>query len=179
MANVDAPRGFRPLGSIDGGSYQTLEYGVDSSNSLAIFKGDPLTLEADGYVKQSAADDGVLVHAVATGFKNTDGKSRSYLSGSTAGTVIGIPVKNQLFAIQADSGTALTVAARHATANHVVTAGDTDTGVSNIELDASDVGTGIQMRILNKLDEPNNSWAEHVDLVVEFTENASESAASI
>ena len=120
-----------------------------------------------------------MVHAVATGFKNTDGKSISYLSGSTAGTVIGIPVKNQLFAIQADIGTALTVAARHATANHVVTAGDTDTGVSNIELDASDVGTGIQMRILNKLDEPNNSWAEHVDLVVEFTENASESAASI
>ena len=37
MANADSPRGFRPLGSINGGSYQILEYEVDSSNSLAIF----------------------------------------------------------------------------------------------------------------------------------------------
>jgi|TARA_R110000824_G_scaffold308517_2_gene495972 hypothetical protein len=179
MANADAPRGFKPLGSIDSGDYQILEYEVDASNTLAIFKGDPLTLEADGNVKQSVANDGVKVHAVAVGFKNSDGQSISYLAGSTAGTVLGVPVKNQLFAVQADTGTAVVATARYATANHAVTAGDTDTGISKCELDSSDIGTGVQVRILDKVDEPNNSWAEHVDLVVEFTENASESAVTI
>ena len=92
------------------------------------------------------------------------------MAGSTAGTVIGIPVKNQLFAVQADSSTALTVAARHATANHAVTAGDTDTGVSNVELDASDVGTGVQMRILDKLNMKNNSELIHYVIENELTD---------
>jgi hypothetical protein len=178
MANTDDARGFKLVDTLDSGNVTGFqEYTVDSANATAIFKGDPITLEADGGVKPSAAGDGVLVAAVAMGFKNSAGQSISYLPATTAGTITGIPVRGKLFVVQASTGVALTQAAINATADFVTGTGDTTTGVSKYELNST-IG-GNQLRIINLYPESGNEFAEHAKLLVQFVENAYEDANSI
>ena len=102
------------------------------------------------------------------------------LPASTAGTCNGIKVvPGQIWACQADSGTALTSAAINATADIVAGDCSTTTGISVYELDSSNVGTGQQVRILGLHKDPDNSFAEHADLLVEWSENASTSNVSV
>ena len=60
-----------------------------------------------------------------------------------------------------------------ATADLVVADCSTVSGVSRIELDSSNIGTGQQVRIIGKDGDPNNAYGEHVDLLVHVCENAS------
>ena len=176
MANTDSPKGFRPLE--EGPLFPV---SVDASNGTTIGKGDPLEMEADGGYGRAEAGDAALVKYIAWGFKDSDGNSISYLPASTAGTVTAIPVTpGRKFIVQSDTGTNVAATAVNATADFVVANCSTTSGVSQVELDASDIGTGTQLRILGKLEEPNNSWGEaHVDLIVEFSENATISSTSV
>lgn len=85
---------------------------------------------------------------------------------------------NIVFGVQADTGTAVAATDRFATANHVATTGSTTTKLSANELDSSDIGTGAQLKIIGIIDEPNNSWAEHVDLEVIFNEHLYKAAVA-
>lgn len=169
MANPDKPFGFKLVTS-KGGNTALQKYSVDASNAAIIGLGDPISIEADGGVARSAADDGVIVVGVVARIEDSDGKAIKRLAASTAGTVYVIPAEGNVFEVQADSGTTLTAAAINATANFVVT-GDADstTGISQVELDSSDVGTGLQLRILGLA--PGSSWAEHAKLLVAFNES--------
>ncbi len=174
MANVDYAFGFRCISDPS----EVVKLEIDASNATTIGKGDPLTMEADGGYKRSAT--GELVAYIAQSFKNSNGESISYLPASTAGTITGIKVvPGQLWAAQADSGTALTSAAINATCDITAANADTNTGVSKYELDSSNVGTGQAFRIMGLLDEPGNSFAEHAVLFGEFSENASTSNTSV
>lgn len=174
MANLDAPFGFKHVGAL-GGIAELETYEVDASNVTAIFKQDPLTLESDGGNKASAAGDGVSVGAVASGFKDSNGQSISFLPASTAGQVTAIPVANQIFVVQSDSGTNVAATDVNATADFVTGTGNTDSGFSRYELDASNIGTGQQLRIMGKeaaVGQENEFGDEHVNLKVVFVENA-------
>ncbi len=176
MANTDSPKGFRPLE--EGPLFPV---SVDASNATRIGIGDAVEMEADGGYGRAEAGDAAVVKYIAWGFKDSDGNSISYLPASTAGTVTAIPVTpGRKFIIQSDTGTNVAATAVNATADFVVADCSTTSGVSAMELDASDIGTGTQLRILGKLEEPNNSWGEaHVDLIVEFSENATISSTSV
>lgn len=182
MANLDNPKGFEWVDNL-GGDAQFQEYTVDVANATAIFKGDPITLEADGAIKASAAGDGVSVAAIAMSFKDsTTGRSASFLPATTAGTIRAIPVKSQIFIVQSDSGTNVAASDVNATADFVTGTGDSTTGVSKYELDASNIGTGQQLRIIGKarkVGQENEFGDEHVDLLVSFVENAYEDNTSI
>jgi len=168
MANADLARGFQLITELGAGNvvYQKAE--VDVSNATAIFKGDPITAESDGYVMASAANDGIAVLGVAQAFFSTTGEALSYLPALTAGTVLYVTPEGKKFKIQSDSSTNVAVTDIYATANHVAGTGNTTTGESKAELDASDIGTGLQLRILGKDDA--SAWGEHVNLIVEFNE---------
>ena len=173
MANIDAPVGFLHIDSL-GGIAELQTYRVDVANATAIFKGDPITAEADGAVKASAAGDGNTVVAIATGFQDGDGQSALFQPALTAGTITGIPVINQVFEVQSDSGTNVVEGDVFATADFVAGTGDTGTGFSRYELDSSNIGTGQQLRILGKVDKvglENEFGDEHVNLRVQFAEN--------
>tara|TARA_R100001530_G_scaffold17260_1_gene14961 strand:+ start:727 stop:1260 length:534 start_codon:yes stop_codon:yes gene_type:complete len=177
MANTDNPQG---LVYKMGGNPAIVEVSVDASNSAAIGINDGYIIETDGSVARVAAGSGVILSGVAEGFKDSTGKSISYLPASTAGTIIAKKIDpSMIFEIQADSGTALTVAAVGATADLVVANCDTTTGVSKIELDSSNVGTGQQVRIIGISSAIGNAWGEHVKLLVQIAENTSISNASV
>lgn len=163
MANVDRLRGFWPIRHLTGGEIRTNTYFV--TTSAAIFKGDAVSAINTGCVSASTANDGYLVCGVAA----------EYVPAATSATAY-TPIQvyddpNIIFGIQADSGSTPAVTDIFATANHVATTGDTTTGLSKHELDSSDIGTGLQLRILGKTSDPDNAWGEHVDLEVIFNEH--------
>jgi len=160
MANNDRLRGFWPIRHLTGGEIRVNEY--TCTTSTTIYKGDLVKVVAGGTVEIGAADIGVAAIGIAA----------ATVSSASAGATI--PVyddPNIVFGVQCDSGTAPTAADIGATANHVATTGDTTTLISKNELDASDIGTGAQMKIIGLVDQIDNTWAEHCDVEVIFNEH--------
>lgn len=176
MANVNQARGFYPLVT-DKMGLQKIE--VASTYATRIGQHDPIIGVAGGYAERAAADSGVAILGVAMLFTDTSGKPLVYIPASTGGYIWYIPAQNNIFGVQADSGTALDVASVNATADIVAGDCNTTTGVSIFELDSSNVGTGNTCRILGLVQRVDNSWAEHADLRVKFVENAYDDATSI
>jgi hypothetical protein len=128
-----------------------------------VYQGDLLKKVAAGSVEVSAANDGTIIEGVAAEYK---------VAGASGTTWVDVYVDPYIsYGVQADSGTALTVAAVGATANHVAGAGSATTKLSGHELDSDDVGSGAQLKILGKIERPDNTWAEHVDLEVQINEH--------
>ena len=182
MANRDNPMGFEPVMMLDGSQIPVMDFPVDASNATAIFQGDLVKAEADGNVAPAAANDGDPVLGVVVAVKDSDGNSAGhpngtlstkYLPATTAGIVtVALALPNAVFRVQSDSGTNVAETARFASANHAAGAGDTTTARSKHELDSSDIGTGAQLKIIDKVDEPGNAWGdEHVDLLVVIAES--------
>ena len=182
MANRDRPNGFKPVRMIDGADVPVMEFPVDADEASTLMVGDLVAAENDGNVYLAVANDGVIVLGAVTAIFDTNGVpaghpnsliSTKYKPVSTAARVsVALAIRNALFRCQSDTGTDVAETDRFATANHVAGTGDTVTAVSRGELDSSDIGTGIQLRILDKIDEPGNDWDDaHVDLLVTFNES--------
>jgi len=102
------------------------------------------------------------VPATKTGFVGKD--------GITAGvTVLVWDDPDIIYGIQADGNT--TVADRFATFPIVIAAGNTTTKISNCELDTTG-GSGDELKILDKIDRPDNDWGTNVDLEVVINDHA-------
>ena len=176
MANIDNPSGFELVS----GPAETLPISVAAANATTIGKGDPLTMHQDGVFTRSVAGAGAAVAYIAQGFKNSNGESIAYLPASTAGTITAIRiVPGQVWAVQGNSGTAITAAAVNATADFAAANCSTVSGRSAYELNASDIGTGQQLRILGLVDAPGNAFGENADVLVEFAECAATSNTSV
>lgn len=161
MANVDNPRGFWPVSHLTGGEIRTRSY--TCTTSAVIYRGDPLKVVAGGTVEVAAANDGEIVIGVAAEYVNT----------ASAGQKIQVyDDPFIIFGVQSDSGTATTSADVFAQANFITyAAGSSTTGQSIMELDASDITTGGQLKIVGLVDSPDNAWGEHSDLLVVFNEH--------
>jgi hypothetical protein len=149
-----------------------------------LFRGDLVKVVAAGGIEAAAADDGVLVCGVFWGCSyvdaNGDRKQSDFIPATKTGfTDIKLDVYDDpdiIFEIQGDGvGGAAAEADRFATANHIAGAGSTTTGISGHELDTSDIGTGLQFRILERVLPPRynpNDWAvANVKLQVMFNEH--------
>ena len=169
MANADAPRGLWPIRHDLGAEIKTQEHIVTTGET--IYKGDLVSAVAAGTVTASSVDDGVIVVGVAAHYVDD--------SGSAGGKKILVYDDPYIvFGVQADSGTSPTAADRYATANHVATTGNTTTKISKHELDASDIGTGGQLEILGLVNDPSNTWGEHVNLEVRIAEHKRNAAVA-
>lgn len=162
MANVDNPRGFWPVGHLCGAPITTREFVVTTGKTC--YQGDLLKVVAAGTVEPAAANDGIIVIGVAAEYVSD--------AASAGGKKIRVYADPYiLFGVQTDTGTATTSAGVFATANHEAGSGSSTTKQSGHELDASDIGTGGQLQILGLVDEPNNAWGEHSDVVVRIAEH--------
>jgi len=168
MANVDNPRGFWPVRHLTGGQIRTNSYPMTASST--IYKGDLVKVVDGGTVEIGAADIGLAAVGVAAEYA---------VSAATGTTMIQVYDDPYIvFGVQADSGTAVASTERFETANHVATTGSATTKLSANELDSSDIATGAQLKIIGIIDEPSNTWAEHVDLEVIFNEHLYKAAVA-
>jgi hypothetical protein len=124
-------------------------YDVDASNSTAIFIGDVIKLEADGNVAPAAEGDlpGQAI-AVVVGVKVNRAVAATehpgYLPASTAGTVYGVSVlEDVLFEVEEDGagGTMALTTSRSKNVDYDNVAGSTTTGKSGHVLKSSTVAT--------------------------------------
>ncbi|MCR4288281.1 MAG: hypothetical protein NUW09_09755 [Deltaproteobacteria bacterium] len=169
MANVDNPRGFWPVRHLCGGEIRTNEYIVTTGST--VYQGDLLKVVDAGTVEASAANDGVIVVGVAAEYASD--------SGSAGGVkVLVYDDPYIVFGVQADTGTAVAATEVFETANHVAGSGSATTLLSGHELDASDIASGAQLKIIGKINEPNNAWAEHVNLEVLINEHLYKAAVA-
>jgi hypothetical protein len=177
MANVDKAYGLRPLGNLSAtGAQKQYGYQIADNQSGAIYQGDLVTIAGGYIVKYVAAS-----HTTAVGVFNgcyyvdpTTGKPtwKMYYPGSvniTTGTIQAdvIDDPSQLFVIQADED----IVQADMGQNAEVTVGSTGSaisGLSNMELDSSTVGTGstLVLKIVGKYDVPGNALGENFTQVV-------------
>ena len=177
MANRDNVAGIRPFVKSN-----PMRFPVAASNGTAIFLGDNISALASGNVTPAVAGDAGAVLGACVGVYDSVGVacgsdrssvSTKYLPASTAGYVdIELALSGRWFLIQASSGTAVNEADRFATADHIAGAGDTTLGKSGHELNSGGLGTATaQFKIIGKLEDPDNAWGEHVDLIVVYNES--------
>lgn len=182
MANLDRPIGLYPIRTFSGARFPVKDFPIDSSNGDDMFVGDVVIAEADGFIGRMVTDSGDAVLGVIVELKDTNGVSighpnsavsTKYLPSSTAGIAsIALAMPDAVFGVQSDSGTNVPETARFSQANILGTAGDTVTARSRMELDASDINTGSQVKIIDKVDEPGNDWDDaNVELEVVFQES--------
>lgn len=177
MANIDNP-GIRPA---DRKPSQELEFPVDVSSGTAMYVGDVVTANAAGSVRPAVADDGTSVAGVVVGIKDTNGipigahnsvVSTKYLSATTVGkALIALALPGRVFIGQSQTGQTPAEADIFSTTDHVAGAGNSTTAKSGHELNMSDKNTGAQCLIVGKVDDPGNSYGEHVDLRFVFHES--------
>lgn len=158
MANINAPMGFIPYAHISGGTPRTLPIPFLMTASTTIREGDLLKIVAAGTIEPADEDDGTVGIGVAASYKVSAASGEYYME------VYG---PDNFFEVQADA--ALTQAAVGATANHVATAGSST--ISAHQLDASDVGTGSQVKIWALKPSPDNAWGTYNKLIVTINEN--------
>jgi len=167
MANADTPRGLWPVGSLDGGPWNgaTLRCVIPAGNGVATFIGDLVVLDgtgitdSDGYtyptVVQGAASSTAFFGVVTSFDPDRTDLSVQYRKASTERYCQVAPASGgQLFAVQCDGAFAITDVGQ--TADVVVGSGSTTTGLSAMELDSSDIGTGANLHIVGVVNDPSN-----------------------
>ena len=189
MANTDTPMGFKPVKYIDGSPYdgKARVCKVETSETDRIGLYDLVTPAGSGdatgmymSVTRSAAGEEDILGSVI-GFGDTpymafdpDDLNMRYGTGSTAYYVWVADDPDLLFLCQDDASATLTYANVGENADIAVANCSTTTGLSAMELDASDATGGVaNMRIEGFYNDPSNEvGSTHAKLLVRINEHA-------
>jgi len=177
MANADNLRGFRAVRNLDGTPFNggTTRCSLVVGDSTATFIGDAVVLSgtasAEGYpsVAQGAASDTAFFGVIESFVPDRDDLTLMYRTASTARECNVVPANAALFAVQSSGATVITDVGE--TADITVGSGNTTTGLSAMELNDADIGTGLNLLILGFDERPDNEiGAANVDVIVKFNE---------
>jgi hypothetical protein len=180
MANANAPFGFRPVMMLDGSPYNghTIRCQFRAADATATFIGDLVVLDGTAgtegvpTVKQGAASDtnffGVVV---AMEFNPADLTSKHRLASTQRACYV-VPALDCLFEVQEDSDSSnLALNDIGETVDIVVGSGNTTTGLSTMELNSDNVGTGLNCLILGLVNREDNAVGANANWLVRINEN--------
>ena len=175
MANLDAPMGATNARHITSGTPARQNvYAIASAYDTNIFTGDFVKLVAGGGIEAAAAGDRLL--GVFNGVYYTDSQGNQvysrYWPADTVATNIEAYVIDDPDAEFVIQSAGSTVAADVGNlGDHVAGTGSTLTGQSAHEINGT-TGTGTAgLRILGKVDSPDNEWGTNVNLRVQIWEH--------
>lgn len=177
---VDAPFGFRPVRHKTGAPYSgaVIACWVDSSDSTALYKGDPVVLDGTSNtselkfvgvgvspigtlpgVTRATAGAAAKVFGVVVGFAVDDRSDAIYSPASTEAVVYVALARDYIFEVQADA--AFAAADVGSNVNIIYThAGSTVTGLSGAEVDATaSADATYQCNVLRVKNSPDNDAA--------------------
>jgi hypothetical protein len=175
MANRDAPLGFQPYRHLGGGVVRASgAYKIESAYGTSIFRGDAVILTS-GFVTIGLENSGTILGIFAgCQYRTADGETKfsPYWPASTV-TLNSEAVQAFVYddpmisyKVQCDTGTDYVDATHKATSVDLQsTAGSTITGMSKMEVDLGDTGTG-QFKVIGLIDEPGNAVGAHAKLEV-------------
>lgn len=165
--NVDRPNGFRPVGTLAGGDWTASirEYTMDATHD-AIFIGDLVHFDADGYPDQYDAGDtqvfGVCVGVEVNPGLNTKTEHPGYLDTNIAGKILVATDPLLLMEVQEDGvSTPLTLADVNLNIEIIDGGGSTTTGISGMEINSDTANTTntLPLRIVGLVNRPDNQLA--------------------
>lgn len=188
MANVDTPRGFTPVGTINGSAWggHVRAYQADPS-ATDIFIGDMVTMQANGLIDAADAAEvdllgvaigvlqtqdsntttGIMDQALGTGSLHLE---RLYYDASADGSqwVLVVVGPDVLYEVQADGITDLIDVGNNC--EIVATAGSTLSGRSQQEASSTTVATTAQLRLVgpaqrvdNDVTTANSKWVVRIN----------------
>jgi hypothetical protein len=154
MANTSAPNGFQPMGTLSGsaptgGFTRRL---ISTSNSTAIYRGDPVTSLNTGYVAQSTAGT-TQIAGIFWGCKYYSKAAKQpvwypFWGGTTSdipsgGTIEAYVIDNpnELFLVQSGNGGPVTFASVGNNINFALGTGNSTTGISGAYADFATIAT--------------------------------------
>lgn len=167
MANQDAPFGLRPLRSGSGSDLTGMQnkYRIASGYATAIYQGDLVAVVTGGGIERVGAGGSGLILGVFNGCRYTDPTSgketfSNYYPASTSASDIEafvIDAPHALFEVQSDE--AFPVADLFGNFDIVATAGDSNSGISRVELDTSTGATTatLPLKAVDISQDPENS----------------------
>lgn len=150
MATAAAPYGFRPVGSLSGGSYAGKVRLIKMTNSYGstLFYGDPCTLVTAGTVERIGATNAGPILGIFLGCTYTDPSSRQptfrncWIASTTATDNFAYVVDDPdvIFAVQSNATVAQTAQGLNIGVS-AVSGGSTITGMSNLAADGANMAT--------------------------------------
>lgn len=176
MPNVSRPMGFRPVMYLGGACYtgQVRKYHIPASDGTAVAVGDLVklvgTADANGVQTVTRVSDGAAdapIGSVVGFVPDRAFESQTHRSASTLRYALVANDPNLVYEAQADE--AITIAADIGlNAAVTVTAINTTTGVSNMQVDASTKATTatLPVKIIGLVSEPANDIADTTNLKV-------------
>lgn len=191
MPNVDKPRGFWPVQTINGGNWDGRYniYYVPATDAVAIFLGDFVSLANGGggdptgkypIVAQAAAGTGEALLGGVIGFGSQPqlmaqlpNLEKRYRLANEALYVAVVDDPNVIYEGQEDSdGGALAATDLSRNAPIIVGAGNPATGFSGMEIDSSGVvDTTEQLRLLRLANKVDNVIGDYAKWYVRINEN--------
>ena len=166
MANVSEKFGLRPYKTLGGHSWnnQQNRYTISSNYGTAIFQGDLVIPATDGDIERHTAGNATPIIGVFNGCFYTDPTTKkptfsnhypgSIVASDIVANVIDDP--QTLFLIDADA--AFTRAGLFTNYSVTNVTGNTDTGISKVQLDVSEVSTSFSyaLQAVDICQDPNN-----------------------
>ena len=167
MANVSEKFGLRPYKTLGGHSWnnQQNRYTISSNYGTAIFQGDLVIPATDGDIERHTAGNATPIIGVFNGCFYTDPTTKkptfsnhypgSIVASDIVANVIDDP--QTLFLIDADA--AFTRSGLFTNYSVTNVTGNTDTGISKVQLDVSEVSTSFSfaLQAVDICQDPNNS----------------------
>lgn len=188
MANTDMPNGAVPVDAHGGYHVGSMNlYYINASYATALAVGDFVKLsgtsstEGVPEIERAAATDAAIIGAIV-GFKpDPDRLGQTHHTASTEGYAFVADDPDQLFSIQEDSvGGNIAVTSVGLNADIVTAAVNTTTGMSNTELDSSDVKTATaQLRILRLDPAVDNEVGDYARWIVRINEHGYRAATGV
>lgn len=182
MANADTPFGLKPAYHLMGVPLKpsAIEYTVETGYNANIFTGDLVDLADESAalkLRVSGASD-TKFQGVFAGckYKNSSGEiiwSRYWPASTTATEIVAYVYDDPYIVYEIQhNGTGATTDYGAMADLTTETSGNTTTGVSGMELKTSDIGTGINLKILGPVPRPDNAVGLNQKVYVLINEHA-------
>jgi len=196
MANQDSPSGLKPVKHLNGNPWNGVAnmYSIPVGNAAAIFIGDAVVSEGSadatgkypsiaGYVSGGGNLRGVVIGFSDQPFMafDTSDLDRKYCPATTAMYALVVDDPDVIFEIQENNaGGDLAATEVGGNADIAVTAGNTASGISGMELDSSGTGTGTaQLRILAVVNRDDNALGTNCKFLVRINEHELRSTTGV
>lgn len=162
MADNGALHGFKPVRYLSGKAYTgaAKRYKMEAATILAV--GDPVVITGTSeavtgiaLVDRAAAGSGTITGVVVGIDVQRGDLSKNHLAAADSGYVMVADDPDLVFEVVADGAIAVTDVGEFA--DIIVANADTTTGMSQCAVDASNAGTGDQVRILGRAQREDNA----------------------
>jgi len=191
MANVSKPNGLKPVRHLSGVAYNGAVRRYKKEASVIIAPGDPVVLTGSAeavtgipLVTRAQGTEGTpttITGVVVAIDPNRADLTKKHMAAADTGYVLVADNPFLLFEVQDDGVSDYAVVTDIGEASDlIVSNANTTTGLSQVMVDASDIGTGDQVQLMEKVQREDNAIGEaYVRLLVRINEHTYHSAGTI